>query len=61
MSDNSFNYLSIEHEHKDGSIGRDHFVTDRMATMQNDTAQEYGLPKAQDIGEKRHLTKGEDY
>ena len=42
-------YLTVEHKHKDGTTGRDVFVTDRIATLNNDTGREYNLPKAQDI------------
>jgi hypothetical protein len=56
--ENSFNYLTREHEHKNGEVGRDLYSTPCPATLVNDEARKTGLPRAQDIGTK---TQGKDY
>jgi hypothetical protein len=59
--DGKYHYITPEHEHRSGQVGRDLYSTDRPATLSNDTAREIGLPKAREIGSKDHLIKGEDY
>lgn len=59
--DGRYHYITPEHEHRSGQTGRDLYTTDRPATLNNDTARETGLPRAQDIGSKDHLVKDQDY
>lgn len=56
-----YNYITPEHTHNSGQVGRDVFTTDQPATLSNRESRESGLPKAHEIGEKTHLNKGQDY
>jgi len=57
----NYHYITPEHTHRNGEVGRDLYITDRPATLQNDTSRDTGLPKAQDVGVKDHLVKERDY
>ena len=60
-NENTYNYVTPEHRHHDGTIGRDVYSTDHPATLVNKETAKSGLPNAREIGEKSHLRKGKDY
>jgi hypothetical protein len=65
MSDeNKYHYITPEHKHEDGNVGRNVFTTDTMATRDRSVARETGLPFAEDrhvYTQNDHLIKGQDY
>ena len=68
-SDELFHYLSREHRHKDGSIGRDYVATASISTGHKAIHKELGIPyhgwghqkEGVEFVRKEHLIKGIDY